>query len=332
MKKVRIGIIGLGSWGECHLEAYRSIPSAEVVAVCENRESRLKDIVRQYGIADAYTDAEAFWSRDDIDLVSVVTYEKAHLEPVMRALRGGKHVLVEKPVTTVLEEANTMVEEADRCGKIIAPGHLLRFDARYAQIHEALNNGELGKPLSIFLKRSRAKTLFSTYNRTHTVYELSVHDIDTAIWYAGSRVRSVKAYGRHAMGADVPDILWACLEFENDVIAVIESNWMTPERAGIAMDDCTEVIAEKGVAHFDTRNSGLQLWGDETGRMTVDHHIHYKLGGKVHGALKEQLEYLCECIRIGLSPERVSFADAIHGIEVAKAIEESARTGKDIIL
>lgn len=332
MEKVRVGIIGLGSWGECHLQAYRSIPSAEVVAVCENRESRLQEVSSKYGITNAYTDAEAFWARDDIDLVSVVTYEKAHLEPVLRALRGGRHVIVEKPVTTVLEEAREMEEAARQAGKILAPGHLLRFDSRYAGIRDALDDGNFGKPLSVFLKRSREKHLFETYRRTHTVYELSVHDIDTAIWYAGSRVKRVKAYGRHPSGAEVPDILWSCLEFDNGVIAVIESNWMTPRRAGVEMDDCTEVIAEKGVAHFETRNSGLQLWGDDTGRVSVDHHIHFKSGGKVQGALKEQLQYICDCILDGTDADRVSFADAIHGIEVAKAIELSASTGKEIDL
>lgn len=129
---------------------------------------------------------------------------------------------------------------------MVVPGHLLRFDSRYAQIYESLHNGELGRPVSIYLKRSRVKSLFETYQRTHTVYELTVHDIDTAIWYAGSKVKKVKAYGRSVMKADVPDILWACLEFENNVIAVLESNWMTPDRAGIAMADQTEVIAGKG--------------------------------------------------------------------------------------
>ncbi len=332
MKKIKVGIIGLGSWGECHLEAYCSIPSVEVVAICENNKSRLEEITARYRGLDVYSNAEQFWERDDIDLVSVVTYEKAHLEPVMRALKSGKHVLVEKPVSTVLDEAIQMQETAQQYGKFVAPGHLLRFDARYAQIYEALHDEGLGKPISIYLKRSREKKLFATYQRTHTVFELSVHDIDTAIWYARSRVTKVKAYGRHAMGADVPDILWSCLEFENGVLAVIESNWMTPERAGLAMDDCTEVIGEKGVAHFETRNSGLQLWGDQSGRVSVDQHIHYRVGGKIHGALKEQLEYLCECIRMGVSPERVSFPDAIHGIQVAHAIEQSARTGQEITL
>lgn len=324
VKKVKTAIIGVGSWGECHLQTYMDIPSVEVVAICDQNEERLKTAVQKYGVFNAYLEPTAIWERNDIDLVSVVTYEKNHLQPVLQALRSGKHVIVEKPITTDLQEAKLMLDEAIKCGKMVVPGHLLRFDSRYAQIYESLHNGELGRPVSIYLKRSRVKSLFETYQRTHTVYELTIHDIDTAIWYAGSKVKKVKAYGRSVMKADVPDILWACLEFENNVIAVLESNWMTPDRAGIAMADQTEVIAEKGTAHFETSHSGLHLWKDESGRTTPDLHIHYTLAGRVFGALKNQLEYLSHCISTGMAPDQVSFADAVHGIAVAKAIEVSA--------
>lgn len=332
MKKVRVAIIGVGSWGECHMQTYLDIPSVEVVAICEQDKERLRQMSQKYNIPNAYTDAAAIWDRHDIDLVSVVTYEKNHLQPVLEALRSGKHVIVEKPISTDLQEARLMMEEANKYGRLIAPGHLLRFDSRYTHIYESLQSGELGNPVSIYLKRSREKYLFQTYQRTHTVYELTIHDIDTAIWYAGGRVSKVKAYGRSVMKGRVPDVLWACLEFDNDVIAVLESNWMVPDRAGIAMADQTEVIAEKGNAHFETSHSGLHLWKDDNGRTTPDLHIHYSQAGKVYGALKNQLEYLTHCIGNGIHPDYISFADAVHGIEVAKAIEESATTGREIAL
>lgn len=332
MDKVRVAIIGVGSWGECHLQTYKDIAGVEVVAICEQNEERSKQMAEKYHISSAYTDEHQLWTRDDIDLVSVVTFEKNHLQPVLGALRSGKHVIVEKPITTDLQEAKLMMEEADKCGRYLAPGHLLRFDSRYAQIHETLQDGTLGRPVSIYLKRSREKYLFQTYQRTHTVYELTIHDIDTAIWYAGSRVKKVKAYGRSVMKGKVPDILWACLEFENNVIAVLESNWMTPDRAGIAMADQTEVIGEKATAHFETSHSGLHLWKDEQGRTTPDLHIHYTQAGKVYGALKNQLEYMVDCIRKGIAPVQISFADAVHGIEVAQAIVQSAETGQELTL
>lgn len=333
MKRLKAGIIGLGSWGECHLQAYRALSGVEVTAICDANESRLDAMVGKYRVPHAFTGYEELLERDDIDLVSVVTFEKNHLAPVLAALRAGKHVLVEKPVSTDLADIRQMQAVAEQCGKHVLPGHLLRFDPRYAEIYEALKHGgRLGRPVSIFLKRSRAKSLFATYQRTHTVYELTVHDLDLAIWYAGSRVKKVRAMGRYALKGRAPDVLWSTLEFENGVVAVIGSNWMNPDEAGIAMFDAAEIIGEQGVAHFETSHSGTQVWDDETGRHSPDQNIHYTLAGKAGGCLKDQLAYISDCLIRGEAPDYISFADAVHGIEVAGAIEKAAESGLEILL
>ncbi|WP_158302028.1 Gfo/Idh/MocA family protein [Paenibacillus mesophilus] len=330
--KVRVGIIGLGSWGECHLEAFHALPHAEVVAVCDTRADRLKHAEAEYGVRHCYTDYEQLLEREDIDLVSVVTFEKMHLEPTVKALRSGKHVLVEKPVSTRKSEALEMRKVAGEYGRYVLPGHLLRFDPRYADMKRAINAGEIGQPVSMYMKRSRENKLFATYRRTHTVYELTIHDIDLAIWYAGSRVKSVRAHGRSVTNSDVPEVLWACLEFENGTLAHLHSNWMTPDKAGIAIADQIEVIGSKGTAHFETSNSGLQIWNG-SGRTTPDTNIHIKTMHKqTAGSLREQLIYICDCLNRGIAPDYISFEDAIHGVEVADAIVQSADAGKEIVI
>lgn len=329
---IRVGIIGLGSWGECHLEAFHALPHAEVVAVCDTRPDRLADAETKYGVQSCYTDYSQLLERDDIDLVSVVTTEQLHLGPVLKALRSGKHVLVEKPVSTRMSEAAEMQRVAREQGRHLVPGHLLRFDPRYADIRRAIADGEIGQPVSMYMKRAREHKLFATYSRTHTVYELMIHDIDLAIWYAQSRVKTVRAYGRSLSGSEAPEVLWACLEFENGIVAFLHSNWMTPDRAGIAIADQIEVIGSGGTAFFDTSNSGLQLWNGE-GRTTPDTNIHIKtLHKQTAGSLREMLMYLCGCLGKGEAPDYVSFEDAIHGVEIADAIVKSAADGSEIRL
>ncbi|MFC3771491.1 Gfo/Idh/MocA family protein [Paenibacillus sp. GCM10012303] len=329
---VRVGIIGLGNWGECHLEAFHALPHAEVAAVADPRPDRLDVAKIKYGVSSCYTDYNKLLERDDIDLVSVVTTEHLHLDPVVKALCSGKHVLVEKPVSTRLSEAAEMHRVALEQGRYVMPGHLLRFDPRYADIRRAIADGEIGRPVSMYMKRAREQHLFATYSRTHTVYELMIHDIDLAVWYAQSRVRTVRAYGRSPSGSETPEVLWACLEFENGILAFLHSNWMTPDRAGIAIADQIEVIGSGGTASFETSNSGLQLW-NETGRTTPDTNIHIKtLHKQTAGSLREQLLYLCDCLGRGEAPDYVSFEDAIHGVEIADAIVKSAAGGGEIRL
>lgn len=331
MGKVRVGILGLGRWGMCHLEAYSSLGQAEVVAICDSSLERLEHAGKEYGITNLYLNADDLIQRDDIDLISVVTFESQHLEPTVKALQSGKHVLVEKPVTTRPDEAKAMQAAAAQNGRLLFPGHLLRFDPRYAAIKEAVQSNQVGTPVSMYMKRSREQYLFETFQRTHTVFELMIHDIDLAIWYAGCRVKSVKAYGKSVSGAASPEVLWANLEFENGALAVLQSNWMTPDEAGVEIADAIEVIGRSGTAHFETSNSGLQIWNGR-GRLTPDMNIHAKLHGQSVGCLREQLTYICRCITRGEEPAVISFDDAVHGVEVADAIAASCATGREISL
>ncbi len=331
MSKVKVAIIGLGSWGECHLEAFRSLPQVEVVAICDVREELVRQLGEAYSIPDVYTNADELLNRDDVDLVSVVTYENSHYDSTVKALQSGKHVLVEKPVATNVRESIAMWQTAKEHGRLLVPGHVLRFDPQYAEARHMLQSGRLGKPVSIYLRRARPRALFETYQRTHTVFELTVNDLDIAIWYAGSEVKSVKAYGRSVMGADVPDLVWACLEFANGALAVIENHWLTPNEANIMMADSVEVVAEQGIIGFEVQHAGLQTWSGQ-GRDTSALHIHLNRNGRVSGALKEELGYLCDCILSGEDPVQTSIGDAILGIKVAEAIIESIRTGREIKL
>lgn len=331
MERLKVGIVGLGSWGLCHLEAYRDLPFVEVVAVSDIHAERRQLAAERYGVPHIFEDAESMMKLPEIGLISIATFEKDHLEPALLALSAGKNVLVEKPVATSVEEAHAIQEAARKNGKFVVPGHLLRFDPKYSEIQRMIASDELGTVASIYMKRSRESSLFRTYRRTHTVHELMIHDLDQAIWYAGSRVKRVYASGRFTQHADSPEVLWAQLTFDNGIIAVLHSNWMTPDEAGIAINDYTEVIGEKGTAHFDTSAAGVQLWG-VGGRRTTDLSVHHNQGGRVIGALKEQLAYVSLCALRGTMPDILSYDDAIHGLEVAEAIILSAKEGKTLDL
>lgn len=330
--QVRVGIIGLGDWGVCHLQAFQSLPHVKVVALCDIDENRVQALAEQYQVERYYTDLQQFLAHGDMDLVSVVTYEKDHLAPVLQSLQAGKHVLVEKPVSIEENEALQMEQMAQQCGKIIVPGHVLRFDSRYVGMYQAIRNGEIGELASIYMKRSRKKSMFATYQRTHTVYMSTVHDIDLALWYTESKVRKVKAWGRKPPGAEVPNLLWAMLQFENGAVAVMESDWLTPDHAGVDNNDFAEVIGDSGLLRLDVASPGYHLFNDHAGRAGADFHIHYEVAGTYKGALTAQMEYVSECVRLGQSPQYTSFTDAVHGIEVANAIERSIESGAEIMI
>jgi UDP-N-acetylglucosamine 3-dehydrogenase len=327
--KVRVGILGLGEWGASHLEAYRSLPNVEVVMLCDPREERLRELADRHRVAGRSTNEADLWERGDVDLVSVVNYEKDHLNPVMKALGSGKHAIVEKPISTRANEARGMMEAAAESGKYLVPGHVLRFEPRHAQLRGLLGSGGVGDPVSIYSKRARPRRLFDTFKRVHTVFGSMIHDIDLAIWYTGSRVASVRAFERSVSGADSPEVLWACLEFESGALAVLHSNWMTPDEAGVDVADSVEVIGTDGSASLETVGAAPELWTG-TGRRAYELGHHANVDGLVVGALRGLLGYVCGCISDGESPSRVPLEDAVHGVEVAEAVKRSAKTGGEI--
>lgn len=340
-KKVRAAVIGLGLWGECHVETLASMQGVEVAAVVDAYEPRLNEVADKYGVTDRYLKYDDLWERDDIDFVSVVTQVHDHRVPVEKALRSGKHVLVEKAVAIEAEDAHAMQAAAQETGKFLMPAHILRFDARYAAIKRHLEEGAIGDIVSIYSKRWRPQSQLAHHGKNHTAFILMPHDIDLAIWWAASRVKNVRAFERRVrpekrvIDTDSPDVLWATLEFENGIVAELHSSWLLPAATHIDMGDRAEVIGETGILSAQTTDGGFAWWSDnpeKAGRHSPDLGIHNHVAGRVTGALRDELNYFCDCIRRNEAPVYLPFADAVHGVEVAQAVVQSARTGKDVAL
>lgn len=334
MDKVRVGIIGVGAFGESHVVGYRSLPYVELAAVCDTNAARAQEIAERYGIGAWYTDYDAMLREARLDAVSVCVPEEYHRAPTLAAIAAGKHALVEKPFATTVEDARAMIDAARAANVFLMPGHILRFETRYALVKEQIAAGELGDLVGISARRNRPKFLAKTYLRAHGIFESGIHDIDVLLWYvraqeghARARVKRVRAVARNTDGYPNPDATWALLEFENGVVATLENMWLNPDNGGIGTNDAMQVTGTRGIANIDFVNTGLSLWR-ETGYVAPDVSHEPRVRGEMFGALKEELAYFTRCVMEGRAPEVVSSDDALHGVEVALAIIEAAKTGE----
>jgi predicted dehydrogenase len=331
MERVRVGVIGVGAFGESHVAAYSALPYVTVAAVCDARAARAQEIAVRYGVPTWYTDYRDLIHDTALNAVSITTPEDAHLVPTLAAIAAGKHVLVEKPIATRLAEAEQMVSAARDAGVYLMPGHILRFETRYALLKDRLASGELGSVVSIYARRNRPKSLARTYLRTHGVLEASVHDLDLILWYTGDRVKRVRAFQRSIQGYPNPDVMFAILELAHGALACIENNWLTPDEAGVGLNDAMQVAGTRGIAHIDFVNTGLSLWRD-SGYLALDVSHEPRVRGEVFGALKEELAYFTRCVLEHRAPAVVSVTDALEGLRVALAIIASAEQERDIVL
>jgi len=331
MDRVKVGIIGVGLWGVNHIEAYRGLPHAEVFAVADPVPGRAEEVAKRFNIPHWFQNHEDLCALKEIDAVSVVSPENQHLKPVEAAAQAGKHILLEKPVAYSVSDAQMMIEAARRAGTILMPGHLLRFETKYALIREALDHGELGAVVSIQARRNRTKANFKKYARAHPIFAVAVHDIDLLLWYAQSKVRRVRGYQRNIQGGAVPDVVWGIIEFSNGVLGIIETTWLTPDAAGVFSSDALQLITDKGVARLDLVDGGLSFWL-ESGQLVPDTIGAPRIRGHIEGCLAAELSYFLNCVINGTKPDVVTAEEALEGIRVAVALVESASEEKDVVL
>jgi predicted dehydrogenase len=165
MDTVRIGLVGCGSYGISHLEAFASIPGVEIVAVFDVDRARAESAAGGFAISRVCGSLEEICGMDELHAVDVVSTETAHYGPVLAAIASGKHVFVEKPLATNLDECARMIEAARAAGRILMVGLLLRFETKYALIKRELDSGRLGTIVSMHARRNRPKSLLPVYGR-----------------------------------------------------------------------------------------------------------------------------------------------------------------------
>lgn len=145
MTKIRVAVIGCGSIAKHrHLIEYNNNPHVEIVAVCDINEARVKETAEKYH-AKAYTSYEALLESENIDAVSVCLPNYLHAPVSIAALNAGAHVLCEKPMATSREEAEQMIEAAERNNKKLMIGHNQRFVSSHQKARKLIEQGEIGK-------------------------------------------------------------------------------------------------------------------------------------------------------------------------------------------
>ena len=153
MDKVRIGVIGLGWFGEIHCDAISAIPSFDLAALCTRTERRLEDLGRKYQVSALYTDYTELLRDPEIDAVSVVTMWDQHTAPTLAALEAGKHVFLEKPMAHTVADCRLICDAAAKASGHLMVGHICRFNPRYA----TAKRGDRGRQY-----RPRSKLEFQT--------------------------------------------------------------------------------------------------------------------------------------------------------------------------
>lgn len=215
----RVGVVGVGSLGYHHARLLRDVPGAALRGFFESSSDRAGTVARELRVR-AYPSLDALIA--DVDAVSIAVPTSAHHAVAKAALDAGRHVLIEKPITTTLEQADELIELARSRGVLVQIGHIERFNRA---IRAAMPYVE--HPL--FLDSDRLAPFNPRGSDVAVVLDLMIHDIDLLLSLVGARVRDVQAAGIPVLTPSV-DIANARIAFDNGAVATITASRVSRER------------------------------------------------------------------------------------------------------
>lgn len=218
-QRLRLGVVGTGSLGYHHARLLRDVPGVEFRGFFEANPERAATVARELSIT-AFPSIEALLA--EVDAVSIVVPTSKHHEVAMQALAQGKHLLIEKPITVTLAEADELLALAEQKGLMVQIGHIERFNRA---IRAALPH--VDHPL--FIDSDRLAPFNPRGSDVAVVLDLMIHDIDLVLTLTGSPVKEVSAAGIGVLTPSV-DIADARITFESGAVATITSSRVSKDR------------------------------------------------------------------------------------------------------
>ena len=338
MGKARFGVIGLGPAGERHIQAYRQHPDAELTAVCDPDGARLSAIGARYGVERCFADYAEIVTCDEVDAVSIVSPELARTEVVAFALEHGKHVLVDRPPATTIQDCERIGRELRARPVKLMVDFRTRWCPGVAQIKERMQRGQLGEPLMAYCRLSDSlpmpAELSSGPSSPSVNWLLGSHCVDTLQWLLEDEVSRVYSVSRSrvlkGMGFDTPDFCQSVLEFVRGASAVLETCWVVAAANPRLPDLKLELVCEKGTAYLDGAPGALAIYTAQGGTCP-DTSTYPLVHGRTVGFAIESILHFAGCVAADTEP-MTGFEDACDVTRVVCAMEQSARTGQPVSL
>jgi predicted dehydrogenase len=334
-----VAVLGVGRFGALHARVWREA-GARLVGFGDVDTARLATVAERFAVPEVDTDPRRLLDRVGPDAVVVASDEASHVELTLLALQTGCHVFVEKPLALSGTDAWRVHDAAARAGRQVVAGQISRFAPPYARIREGISAGRVGRLCALRLRRDFSRSWFLSFGeRVHPVWESCVHDIDLAVWFVGRPVRRVVAMQSGAAGNAAAGVVAALLEFDDGVIATVESAWLVPDSAPQTVSGALElagsivgegeVLGLDGVLRQRLVNDALVEWTRE-GVRVPDLSLWPEEDGMVGGALRREVDYALAVFSGKRPHDVVPLQQVCWGVQAAEAVVVSLATGKPV--
>jgi len=330
---LRVGVIGVGHLGSIHAALWNEVENVALIGVCDSDNGAAKRVAEKNGVA-VYDSPEQLFA--DVDAVSIVTPTTHHYTTAILALRAGKHCMIEKPITSTVEQAREISAIAKKNNLKIQVGHIERFNPALLALEKTML-----KPL--FIESHRLAQFTPRATDVAVVHDLMIHDIDVILSIVHSPVVQIDANGVSVV-SDTVDIANARIQFENGCVANVTASRISQKQmrkmrifqndAYISIDFAQPVVEVFKL--IDSRENSAANSGDNSGGQVNNPVPTMLLGqiekGKINrtivyeqpsipqiNALKRELELFRDAVLNNTNPV-VTADDGVQALEVAEEI------------
>ncbi len=351
MKTVHVGIIGTGSISAYHMEGYLRLEGVKVVAVCDCNLQRAEKFAQKYGVPHVFDDYKELLKLDEIQAVSITTWNNYHAQISIDSLSAGKDVLCEKPIAMNAEEAKQMIEAAQKTGHLLMVGFVRRFGQNTKIVKDFIDKGILGDiyyaKISYMRRWGNPGGWFSDQSRSGggPVIDLGVHIIDL-VWYLSGKPRASSVYAStfHKLGLrpelkgiakynssdyseynDVEDCAAAMIKFENGMTVFFETSWVLNVKEDVVQ---LQLFGDKAGVQMEPV---FELYETKENYMVNTLPVLTQDDNSFVNNFNEEIQHFVDCVREkkdSMNPGE----DGLRIMEIISAIYESARTGHEVLI
>ncbi|MEE3715288.1 Gfo/Idh/MocA family oxidoreductase [Tumidithrix elongata RA019] len=322
LEPIRVGVIGIGNMGQHHARVLSLLKDVELVGVADVNVERGLDTASKHRVRffEDYHDLLPL-----VEAVCIAVPTRLHYDVGLTCLKAGIHVLIEKPIAATIEEAESLVNIAAECNRILQVGHIERFNPAYQELSKVLKHETL-----LAIEAHRMSPYSHRANDVSVVFDLMIHDIDLLLELVPGQVSRLTAHGNKVSDSGFLDYVTATIGFDSGVIATLTASKVTHRKQRRIVAHCKNSLTES-----DFLNNEILIHRQTTANYMTDYgQILYRQDGlieKVYTSniepLNAELEHFVACVRGGQQPS-VGGVQALKTLRLASIIEQTALDGQ----
>lgn len=324
---IGVAVVGYGYWGPNLARCFAESDGCRVVAVADASPAARARAAKRHPAARMVADWQALLDDPAVDAVAIATPVRSHHEIASTALRAGRHVLIEKPMTATSQEARLLIEEAARRELVLMAGHTFVYSSAVRRMRELVAAGELG---DIYYYDSTRINLGLFRRDVNVVWDLAIHDLAILDFLFNRTPLAVSANGVSHVPDSLENMAQITVYYDGGMIAHLNVNWLAPVKVRqVLLGGSKKMIVYDDLEPSEKlkiydRGVVLTSSPEEIYRMLVD----YRLGDMwapqlpVAEALREETQHFVACIGQGTAP----VSDGQAGLRVVELLEATTRS------